>query len=145
MDKLTIFRRRGESMSLHIMYDHQCPKCKAYYIPYEKGIVCPNCGLNEENVYDIVPQLVNSANYQMDTMGFYTPIAWWSGSLGDYVALIIFQILDAYTNREYSEDKFQESASQYCNNRKWGNQLYLKNHICDLSYRVFLVLNEQAK
>ena len=47
-------------MSLHIMYDHQCSKCKAFYIPYEKGIVCPNCGLNEDDIYDIVPQLAHS-------------------------------------------------------------------------------------
>ena len=128
-------------MSLHIMYDHQCSKCEAFYIPYEKDIVCPNCGLNEEEPYDIVPDLVHSAKYQMDTMGFYTPAAWWTGSFGDYVALIIFQILDAYNNQE--EKKFQEIAFEYCNNRTWGNQLYMKDHLRDLSYSVFLALNEK--
>ena len=33
-------------MSLHIMYDHQCAKCEAFYIPYEEGVTCPNCGLD---------------------------------------------------------------------------------------------------
>lgn len=130
-------------MSMHIMYDYQCKKCEAFYIPYEKDIVCPNCGLNEEEPYDIVLDLANSAKYQMDTMGFYTPIAWWTGSFGDYVALIIFQILDAYNNQEKKE--FQEIASEYCHNRTWGNQLYMKDHICDLSYSVFLALNEKEK
>lgn len=129
-------------MSLHIMYNHQCSKCEAFYIPYENGIVCPNCGLNEDEIYDIVPQLANSANYQMDTMGFYTPIAWWTGSFGDYVAVIIFQILDAYNNQE-DEKEFQEIAFVYCNNRTWGKQLYMKDHIRDLSYNVFLALNEK--
>ncbi|EDZ63761.1 hypothetical protein [Sulfurimonas gotlandica] len=131
-------------MSLHIMYDHQCSKCEAFYIPYEKDVSCPNCGLNEEEIYDIVPQLAHSANYQMDTMGFYTPIAWWTGSFGDYVALIIFQILDAYNNQE-EEKEFQEIALDYCNNRTWGNQLYMKDHICNLSHKVYLAIQENKK
>lgn len=42
--------KKGRNMSFHIMYDHQCLKCEAYYIPYKKGIVCPYCGLNEEEI-----------------------------------------------------------------------------------------------
>ena len=42
-------------MSLHIMYDYQCSKCEAFYIPYEEGVTCPNCGLDEDEVYDITP------------------------------------------------------------------------------------------
>ena len=132
-------------MSLHIMYDHQCSKCQAFYIPYAKDIVCPNCGVDEEEMYDIVPQLVESANYQMDSMGFYIPVAWWIGSFGDHVALIIFQILDTYTKRDNKEKKFQDIAFEYCNKGTWGNQLYMKDHIRDLSYCVFLALNEEEK
>ncbi len=32
-------------MSLHIMYTNQCKGCDTYYMSYEKGIKCPNCGL----------------------------------------------------------------------------------------------------
>jgi len=128
-------------MSLHIMYDHQCLKCEAFYIPYEKAIVCPNCGLDEEEIYDIVPKLANSANYQMDTMGFYTPIAWWTGSFGDHVALLIFQVLDAFHTQE--EKSFQEFALEYFDKSKWGNQLYMKEHIRALSYKVFLELQKK--
>ena len=128
-------------MSLHIMYDHQCLKCEAYYIPYKEGIVCPNCGLDEKEPYDLISILANSAKYQMLTMGFYTPIAWWTDSFGDHVALIIFQILDAYDKQDGQD--FQDVALQYCNSRSWGNQLYMKDHISDLSYKVFLEL--QAK
>ena len=128
-------------MSLHIMYDHQCSKCEAYYVPYEEGIACPNCGFNEEEIYNLVPQLAHSAKYQIDTMGFYTPLAWWTGSFGDYVALIIFQILDAYNDQ--GEKEFEEIALEYCNNRTWGKQLYMKNHIRDLSYKVFLALTDK--
>jgi uncharacterized OB-fold protein len=126
------------------MYDHQCSKCEAYYIPYEEAIVCPNCGLDEEEVYDIVPVLATSANYQMNTVGQYTPIAWWIGSFGDHVALIVFQILDAYSNQEGAKE-FTEVASEYCDNRTWGNQLYMKNHIKELSYKVFLELTDKKE
>ena len=130
-------------MSLHIIYDHQCSKCEAYYIPYEEGIVCPNCGLDEKEAYNLVPALANSAKYQMDTVGSYTPIAWWTGSFGDHVALIIFQILDAYDQQE--EQDFQKIAQKHCNKHSWGHQLYMKDHICDLSYKVFLELKESTK
>ena len=128
-------------MSLHIMYDHQCLECEAYYIPYAKDIVCPNCGKAEKKVFNIVAELAKSAQYQMNTMGFYTPIAWWTGSFGDYVALIIFQILDAYTNQTEEKD-FKSVATEYCNNKTWGNQLYMKNHIRDLTYKVYLELQK---
>ena len=123
-------------MSLHIMYDHQCSKCEAYYIPYEKDIVCPNCGLNEEEVYDITPRLAYSAKYQMDTHGFYTPIAWWTGSFGDHVALLIFKVLDKFYNQK--NKSFEEVALEHFDSSKWGDQLYMKNHMRELSYKVYL-------
>lgn len=128
-------------MSLHIMFDHQCSKCEAYYIPYEQGIACPNCGLDEEEIYDIVPQLAHSANYQMDTMGFYTPIAWWTGSFGDHVAFLIFELLDKF----YAQDEigFQDVVEEDFNSSEWGTQQYMKNHIRDLSYKVYLEIEKQ--
>ncbi|MEA1892188.1 MAG: hypothetical protein U9N33_05685 [Campylobacterota bacterium] len=128
-------------MSLHIMYDHQCSRCEAFYIPYEEGIVCPNCGLDEDEVNDIVPQLANSANYQMDMHGFYTPIAWWTGSFGDHVALLIFKVLDKFYAQE--EKGFKEIAKEHFNSSDWGTQQYMKNHIRDLSYKVYLAIEKQ--
>lgn len=128
-------------MSLHIMYDHQCKKCEAYYIPYEDGVVCPNCSSIPEKIYDIVPQLANSANYQMDMHGCYTPIAWWVGSFGDHVALLIFKVLDEFYTQK--ENAFKEVAQEHFNNRDWGSQLYMKNHIIDLSYKVYLEIERQ--
>jgi hypothetical protein len=128
-------------MSLHIMYDHQCPKCAAYYIPYEQNIVCPNCGLDENEVDDIVPQLVHSANYQKNVYGCYTPIAWWVGSFGDHVALLLFEILDKFNVQK--EKEFIEFSREYVDNRKWGNQLYLKEHIRNLSYKVYLEIENK--
>ena len=128
-------------MSLHIMYDHQCSKCEAYYIPYEKGIACPNCGLDEDDVYHVTPRLAHSANFQMNAHGFYTPIAWWTGSFGDHVALLIFKVLDKFYTQE--EKDFYEIAEEHFNSSSWGSQLYMKNHIRDLSYKVYLELEQQ--
>ena len=123
-------------MSLHIMYDHQCSKCEAYYIPYEKGIVCPNCSAEENEVFDVVSRLVESANYQMSTTGMYEPLAWWIGSLGDHIALLVFKSLDKFYNQE--EKDFMEIAEIYFNSTDWGSQQYLKNHIRDIANKVYL-------
>jgi len=129
-------------MSMHIMYDHQCSKCEAYYIPYDKDIVCPNCGVKEEEIAEnIVLTIVSSANYQKKMFGFYTPIAWWQGSFGDYVALLIFKVLDAY--EEQAEKNFAEFAQMHFDNTQWGNQLYMKSNIYGLSCRVFEVLDSE--
>lgn len=128
-------------MSLHIYYDHQCPECEAYYIPYSDTVVCPKCGFKEDEVYDIIPELTRSAQYQMDTMGFYTPIAWWVGSFGDHVALVIFELLDRCSFKK--EEDFEAIASDFFDKRDWGNQLYLKGHIRDIAYLVYLEISAQ--
>ncbi len=130
-------------MSLHVVYDHQCSKCKAYYIPYEEGVVCPNCGLDENEVYNITLQLVDFANYQMLKHGFYTPIVWWTGSLGDHVTYLIFKVLDIFYAQE--ENNFEEVAEEHFNSNNWGAQQYMKNHIRDLSYKVYLEIEKQKE
>lgn len=122
-------------MSLHIMYNHQCPKCGAYYIPYKEDTPCPKCGFVEGDKVDIVSEIVNSANYQMICNGFYTPLVWYIGSFGDHVASLIFEVLDKF----YQQDKksFDEVSFEYFNDGEWGKQLYLKGHIIDLSKEAY--------
>ena len=119
-------------MSLHIMYDHQCSKCEAYYIPYTEGIVCPNYVLHENEVYDLVSELVHSANYQNDMYGSYSPVACGIGSFGDHEVLLIFKALDKFYTQE-----------ENFHSREWSSQLYMKNHIKDLSYNVYLEIEQQ--
>lgn len=128
-------------MSLHIYYDHQCPECQAHYVPYSDAVVCPRCGFKEDTVDNIIPQLVYSAQYQMDTMGFYTPIAWWVGSFGDHVAFVIFELLDRCSFKK--EEDFDAIATDFFDNRDWGDQLYLKEHIRDIARLVYLEINAQ--
>lgn len=127
-------------MSLHIMYDHQCSNCEAFYIPYKENISCPNCGFEEESV-NIISTIVNSANYQMDIYGCYSPIAWWVGSFGDHVALHIFNVLDKFY--EQKEKNFEEVSKEYFDEGDWGDQIYLKQHIKDISYEVYQEIEKQ--
>ena len=85
---------------------------------------------NQWGASDVVRYKLQSSMYIM--FGFYTPIAWRIGSFG----VIVFQILDAYNNQE-DEKEFQKIAIDFCNSKKWGDQLYLKNHICELSYQAY--------
>jgi hypothetical protein len=40
-------------MTLHIHYTHQCPSCGAYYIPCDKNVPCPRCGVVEQERFDL--------------------------------------------------------------------------------------------
>jgi len=124
------------------MYTHQCSKCEAFYIPYEKDIVCPNCGLNESEIYDIVTAICNSANYQRNRYGLYIPPAWRIGSFGDHLALLIFKVLDAFNAQK--EKKFEEFSLNFFDNVTWGEQLYLKNYVYELSTKVYRELQTQV-
>ena len=107
----------------------------------KKVLHVPNCGLDEDEVYDITAELAHSANFQMNAHGFYTPIAWWTGSFGDHVALLIFKVLDKFYTQE--EKSFQEIAEEHFSSSDWGTQQYMKNHIRDLSYKVYLEIQKQ--
>jgi hypothetical protein len=129
-------------MSLHIIYTHQCSNCEAYYLPYAKDIKCPNCGLDEEEVFDVISELVRSANYQKSIHGFYTPLAWWNGSYADHVALYLFQLFDSYY--EQKEKDFEQFSLDYINSGEWNNQEYAKAHIYDIACQVFLQLKKES-
>jgi hypothetical protein len=125
------------------MYTHQCSNCEAYYLPYKERICCPKCGLDEKEVYDVISELVQSANYQMDMNGFYTPLAWWNGSYADHVALYLFQLFDAYY--EQSEKEFKEFCLAYINNSDWGDQEYAKLYTFDVACEVFYQLKREKE
>ena len=43
-------------MTMHVVYSHECPNCKAYYIPYDAEVPCPRGGPVEEGRFDFNPQ-----------------------------------------------------------------------------------------
>ena len=128
-------------MSIHIHNNHKCSQCQAYYIPYEKGIYCPKCGKNEKIIYPLIPELRQSAKYQKDINNCYTPTTWWNASFGDYLALLIFKVLDYFDLQESTN--FQQIAIKYFELQNFDEQIYLKKYIRDLSYKIYLSLEEE--
>jgi uncharacterized Zn finger protein (UPF0148 family) len=65
-------------LTLHIFYTHQCHKCGAFYIPYDKDVPCPNCGLVEKERFDYIPRATESLNFNLKEYGRYIPPAWYA-------------------------------------------------------------------
>jgi len=128
-------------MTLHIFYDHQCPKCKAHYIPYDKDIPCPRCGLVEKERFDYIPQAAESVKFNLERYGQYMPPAWYTGSLGDRVLFILFSIFEQCANGGDKAD-FPTFAYAVLSSRNWGDQDYLRKHICSIAVRVNELLQD---
>ena len=122
-------------MTLHVPYDHQCPACGAYYIPYDDDVPCPNCGLVEDERFDFIPQAANSALFNIRHYGSYVPPAWYVGSLGDHILRLLFLIFDAYEQSGATD--FPTFAQAAVDRMCWGNQQYLANHVRDIAIRVY--------
>jgi hypothetical protein len=120
-------------MTLHITYDHQCPKCQVFYIPYDDQVPCPNCGLIELERIDYIEQAADSMRFNK-VDGSYTPGAWYVGSLGDHILMLLFPLFDAY--EEEHPDDFQVFATDRIGKMDWGDQLYLKDHVFGIAVRL---------
>nr|MDO8099642.1 hypothetical protein [Candidatus Njordarchaeota archaeon] len=121
-------------MTLHIYYSHECPKCGAPYIPYDKDIPCPRCGLVEKERYDYVWQAADSLAFNLSTFGSYTPLVWAVLSLGDHILSILFGIFDRH--RDNSGQNFEALATRILSQAKWGRQKYLEKHVLGIAIRV---------
>lgn len=135
--------RQGEpTVTLHIKYNHQCPRCEAYYIPYDDDVPCPRCGLLEGERFDFIPQAVESMLFNK-AEGSYTPAAWWVGSLADHILRLLFPLFDAF-DEEKPED-FRAFATEWFDQMEWGDQQYLKNHVLGIAVRIHEVLYQEGK
>jgi hypothetical protein len=121
-------------VTMHVVYSHECPNCKAYYIPYDADVPCPRCGEVEEERFDYIPQAAASMRYNKRG-GTYTPGAWWVGSLGDHILHLLFGIFDAY---EAQKDQvgFEQFLDQWLAQTQWGDQDYLGRHLREIALRV---------
>ena len=122
-------------MTLHIVYNHKCPECSAYYIPYDKDIPCPRCGLVEKGRYDYISRVLDSMKYNKDLSGCYTPGAWWSGSLGDHILFILFGVFDEF-ERTGESANFARFANESLSEMQWGDQDYLCGHVQGIAMRI---------
>lgn len=131
-------------MTLHAVYDHQCPQCEAFYIPYDDDVPCPNCGEIEEERFDYVSKATASLRYNLKMTESYMPAAWWVGSLGDHILYVLFQLFERYRNEEPNMD-FEAFADDVLSTYQWGEQKYLMRHIYTIALRVREELADQEK
>ena len=128
-------------MTLHVQYDHQCPTCEAFYIPYDDQIPCPKCGLIESERFDYIEQAADSMRFNKAD-GTYTPGGWYVGSLGDHILKILFPLFDAYEDNDSGD--FQMFAANWLGEMKWGDQHYLEKHILGIAVRLHETLQSQV-
>jgi len=128
-------------MTLHIDYNHQCPRCGALYIPYGTDVACPQCGHVEKERFDFIPKAADSALHNLRA-GSFIPGSWWVGSFGDHVLHILFMILERHRTGN-AEESFETVARRFVDAGKWGNQLYAKEHIFQLACDVHQEINKR--
>ncbi len=121
-------------MTMHVVYSHECPSCKAFYIPYDADVPCPQCGQVEEERFDYIPQAAASMRYNR-AGGSYTPGAWWVGSLGDHILMLLFGIFAAYETQQ-GQTAFEQFLDQRLAQSEWGDQEYMRDHLRGIAIRV---------
>ena len=122
-------------MTLHLHFDYQCYQCNANYIPYDKGVCCPNCNSVGDWVYDFIPKAVRSLKNNKEENGSYTPGAWYVGSLADHFLSILFNIFDNY---DAKGGDFKVVTKKLLTTYNWGEMDYLEKHIYDIASQVML-------
>jgi hypothetical protein len=121
-------------MTLHITYNHQCPKCNAFYIPYGDA-PCPNCGLLEPERFDFIPRAANSAMFNLRRHNSYAPAVWYVGTFGDHILGLLFPMLDQH--RQDPSRPFTTIAREAVERMNFEEQVYLKEHLYNIAIRVY--------
>jgi hypothetical protein len=122
-------------LTLHIHYNHQYPKCEAYYIPFDNAVPCPNCGLVEEERFDFVPKAAGSIMFNLHEYGSYAPDGWGVSSLGDHILLILFGVFESFRLSRRSD--FEVFTKERLSKAEYGDQKYLEKHIYEIAVRVY--------
>jgi hypothetical protein len=126
-------------MTLHIHSDHRCSQCEAWYVPYDKAVPCPRCGLVEESRVDFVPRAVSSARINLREQGSYQPAAWAVSCYADHLMLLLFMILECH-RKGVPTRPFGEVARECVETMDWGDQPYGKEYLYQLALRVHVEL-----
>lgn len=121
-------------MTLHIYYSHECPKCGAPYIPYDRDVPCPRCGLVEKERYDYIPEAADSLAFNLANYGSYSPLVWAVLSFGDHVLWLLFGVFERYSRSNW--ENFGPFAGRVLSKMKWGDQSYLEKHVLGIAVRV---------
>ena len=121
-------------MTWHVVYSHECGRCDAYYIPYDTDVPCPRCGLVEAERFDYIPQAAGSMRVNRG-LGSYMPGAWWVGSLGDHILLLLFKVFDGY-EAQAGELAFEPYLDDALQRIQWEDQGYMQSHLRGIALRI---------
>ena len=121
-------------MTLHVFYDHQCPECGFWYIPYDDSVACPKCGLVEEERFDFIPRAAESLQFNLESTGSYVPCAWYTGSLGDHSLSVLFGLFDEFVEEE--ETDFRAFIENILSEPIEGDEKHFRDHICSIALRI---------
>jgi DNA-directed RNA polymerase subunit RPC12/RpoP len=129
-------------MTLHVVYDHQCGKCGALYIPYDADVPCPRCGSIEKERFDFIEPAAESLRYNK-RVGSYRPAAWGVSSLGDHVLSIMFDLF--VDHEKMHPENFAVFAAKWLSLQDWGDQPYFQGHFLGIALRLYEALQAPEK
>lgn len=123
-------------MQTFIEYDHNCPNCDAYYIPFNQNTVCPNCGFAEDERFDYIERVVDFIENNLEDYSWIKPDEIEANSFADHVLMLTLQSLEfyAYKRNEFTID---DALSYFFNKVQFKDQEYLRFHIQNISKEVF--------
>lgn len=123
-------------MTIHVSYDHECPECGAYYVPYDDDVPCPKCGIIENERFDFISKAVESILYNIEQYHFFVPPCWITYSLCDKILIILFHLFQAFEfsgkEKAFSEFSFDEIKKHVY----WKGHDYIVKHIYNIAVRV---------
>lgn len=128
------------SRTIHINYNHSCPKCKAMYVPFGEDVPCPRCGMVETKRFDFVTRAAESAQLNLATNGSYLPHTWWVSSLADFVLYVCFEILEQH-RKDGGIYHIDQVAKEVVEGTDMADKPYLREHVYEASLAVYDRLN----
>ena len=121
-------------MTLHVVVNHECDQCGAYFLPYDEDVSCPRCQSPAKKIIPYIERAAESLAFNKQKYGQYTPMGWWVGSLGDHILSVLFGLFDSY--EKSAEAEFGKFSEQYLSEVEWRDQEYLQNHIQSIAHEV---------
>jgi hypothetical protein len=122
-------------MTLHIHYDHKCPKCGTGYVPYGEHVPCPKCGLVEVERFEFLGPAADSALVNFTERGAFMPGAWCVGDAADNLLMHVFHALDFH--RAAKDIAFAEAARTFFDKMDFGEMEFMRPYLIRLSIDVF--------
>ena len=124
---------------------HRCAGCGAHYVPYDKVVPCPQCGMVEKARCDFVGTAVRSLLYNLEHYDTFLPSGWVAQSFADYVLAILLQVFHTYAASgteksfyEFSRETLEEYVSV-------SGREYLLEHIHAMGVRMSEELAKQCR